>query len=131
MKGAACPSGGCVSLCFFLLSGRQEKEDYWPQNRVTNCDFSSILRPMFSLIVPIFNEKEVVEHTIRTLHETLSKNGGDFEIIAVDDGSTDGTAQILSALQLPHVHALIHPQNRGYSSSIKAGMRHAKGGRSP
>ena len=82
---------------------------------------------MFSLIVPIFNEKEVVEHTIRTLHETLSKNGGGFEIIAVDDGSTDGAAQILSALQLPHVHVLIHPQNRGYSSSIKAGMRHAKG----
>lgn len=51
----------------------------------------------------------------------------DFEIILVDDGSTDGTAKLIDQLanDLPSVQAVHHPQNRGYGAALQSGFRAA------
>ncbi|MDO8648434.1 MAG: glycosyltransferase family 2 protein [Candidatus Peregrinibacteria bacterium] len=82
---------------------------------------------MLSIIIPVFNEEGVIESTIRTLHETLTSSGEEFEIVAVDDGSSDGTVKILSDLKLQELTIITHPQNRGYGASVKSGIRHSKG----
>src|SRR5947209_6944767 len=82
---------------------------------------------MLSLLLPVFNEENAIEGTVRTLLETLSATREEFEIVIIDDGSTDGTKAILSQLRAPHVEVLHHPLNRGYSASLKTGIRHSRG----
>ncbi|MDD3896364.1 MAG: glycosyltransferase family 2 protein [Candidatus Peribacteraceae bacterium] len=82
---------------------------------------------MFSLIIPTFNEEASIGETVRTAHETLTGAGEEFEILVINDGSTDGTAARLSEMQLPNLIVIAHPRNTGYSASIKTGIRRAKG----
>ncbi len=82
---------------------------------------------MLSLIVPVFNEHDAVESTVRQLHAALSARGGDWEIVVVDDGSTDGSGCMARDLGLPRVRVVTHPQNLGNGASIKTGIRHARG----
>jgi glycosyltransferase involved in cell wall biosynthesis len=81
-----------------------------------------------SVVVPCFNEKHAVEATIREIERQLADMGR-FEIIAVDDGSRDGTGDILDSL-VPTIDSLRvtrHPHNRGYGSALKTGIRNARG----
>lgn len=78
----------------------------------------------FSLIVPVYNEVDGVVDTLQTIHQRLRKLALSYEIIVVDDGSTDGTAQQLAAC--PFVRVIRHGQNRGYGAALKTGIRHAK-----
>jgi glycosyltransferase involved in cell wall biosynthesis len=72
-----------------------------------------------SVIIPAYNEEDVITLQIDKIQKVLSKVGIPFEIIVVDDGSTDGTAQKVSSLS---VRLLRHPQNRGYGSALKTGI---------
>ena len=81
----------------------------------------------YSVIVPCYKEEESVAQTI----EQLLANESDpsiFEIIAINDGSTDGTREILEkyAQRYPNVHVLNHPTNQGYGASLKTGIRKAR-----
>ncbi len=84
-----------------------------------------------SVVVPAFNEeanvRPVLAETIRTL--STSEEAGRFEIIVVDDGSTDGTAAELGkvASEDPRVRVLRHPQNRGIGAALKTGYAAARG----
>lgn len=82
---------------------------------------------MLSVLLPVFNERESIETTVRSLHEVLSRGQDAFELIAINDGSTDGTGEILNALSLPHFQVFTHSQNTGYSASLKTGIRRSKG----
>ncbi len=82
---------------------------------------------MISVLIPVFNEKEAIEETIALAHDVFTKMGEDFEILVINDGSTDGTDAILANSQKPNVHVLTHPINRGYGASMKTGIRRAKG----
>ncbi len=82
---------------------------------------------MLSILIPVFNEELAIENTVRSLHRSLTDAGEDFEILVIDDASTDKTPEILQALVLPNVHVLHQAINRGYSASLKVGIRHAKG----
>ena len=81
---------------------------------------------MFSLIIPVFNEEAVIERTVREAHDVL-QDTGPFEIIVINDGSTDQTSKILTELRLPHLHLVNHPYNKGYGASMKTGIRHSQG----
>lgn len=82
---------------------------------------------MISIIIPTYNEQDAIEETVRTVDETFRKVGEDFEILVIDDGSTDGTADVLAKIDVPSLAVITRPQNRGYSASIKAGIRRSKG----
>ena len=81
----------------------------------------------YSVIVPCYNEEQAVGRTI----ESLLANELDrstFELIAVDDGSTDGTRAILEDYATRHSNLLVleHPINKGYGASLKTGIRKAR-----
>ncbi|MEP0871071.1 glycosyltransferase family 2 protein [Trichocoleus desertorum AS-A10] len=82
------------------------------------------LYPAFSLILPVYNEEQHVAITLEHLHQQFQAAGCDYEIIVVNDGSTDRTSQILQ--ELSGIRLIQHSQNRGYGAALKTGIRHAK-----
>jgi dolichol-phosphate hexosyltransferase len=80
-----------------------------------------------SILVPVYNEEELVDVAIERI---LAADLGDLsrELIVVDDGSTDRTWAILSALDLPsNVTLLRHPRNLGKGAAVRTALRHADG----
>lgn len=82
--------------------------------------------PTVSVLVPCFNEEHAIEETIEKLDEALRELPS-FEIVAINDGSTDGTLERLTALagRFPCLRVVNHDRNRGYGAALKTGMRHA------
>ncbi len=82
---------------------------------------------MVSLLIPAFNEEGCIDQVVRRAHDVLTKGGEEFEIVVIDDGSRDKTAEILRGMNLPHLRVVTHPVNRGYGAAMKTGIRHSKG----
>jgi len=82
-------------------------------------------RLRFSVVVPTFQRREVVQETVRALDR--QQFDGDFEIIVVVDGSTDGTADALRALELSTPLTVLEQPNRGLSVTRNRGAAEAKG----
>jgi glycosyltransferase involved in cell wall biosynthesis len=82
---------------------------------------------LLSVVTPIFNEESNVDELHARLEAALA--GIDFELIAVDDGSTDGTAERLAALadRDPRVQVITLSRNFGHQAAITAGLDHAGG----
>ncbi|MEU5565920.1 bifunctional polysaccharide deacetylase/glycosyltransferase family 2 protein [Micromonospora musae] len=76
-----------------------------------------------SVIVPAYNEKEGIEAAVRSLAD--GDHPGGIEVIVVDDGSTDGTADIVDGLRLPNVRVVRKP-NGGKSSALNTGVALAR-----
>lgn len=84
---------------------------------------------LISVVVPCFNEEEVIEETHRRLCRTLETQSLPFEIIYVDDGSRDGTIDRLHAIQGSdrRVRLLALSRNFGHQIAATAGLEHASG----
>lgn len=82
-----------------------------------------------SLIIPAFNEAQRIEPTLRRAQQFLAARPASFEIIVVDDGSTDDTVALVTALagELPGLRVLCSPANRGKGHAVRLGMRAATG----
>ncbi|MDQ4070636.1 MAG: glycosyltransferase family 2 protein [Actinomycetota bacterium] len=78
-----------------------------------------------SVIVPVYNERNTVAEVLRRLRRV--ELPVDLEVIVVDDGSTDGTSQILSALEDSTVQVVWHAANRGKGAAIRTALEHARG----
>jgi dolichyl-phosphate beta-glucosyltransferase len=80
-----------------------------------------------SLIIPAFNEALRIGPTLRGAHRFLAARPASFEIIVVDDGSTDDTVVLVTALagELPGLRVLCSPANRGKGHAVRLGMRAA------
>jgi glycosyltransferase involved in cell wall biosynthesis len=76
-----------------------------------------------SIVLPVFNEEEVIEETLTTIISECSQLGLPYEIIVVDDGSTDSTAKKIEKFD---VHLVRHPYNIGNGAAVKRGIRAAK-----
>lgn len=78
---------------------------------------------MISAVVPAFNEEAAIAQVVEELRSVLSNAGvRDFEIIVVDDGSSDRTAALAAGAGARVLH---HPQNVGYGKSLKDGIEAA------
>jgi len=82
-----------------------------------------------SVVVPVFNEEGNLPVLIPTLVEVLKGLGRSYEMIFVDDGSSDGSRRVLRemASQYPFIRVLRLKENRGLSTALVAGMREARG----
>lgn len=85
--------------------------------------------PTLSVIVPCFNEAEVIEHTHRRLSTALEGITPDYEIIYVDDGSRDRTAELLRDVQNGSAQAKVVrlSRNFGHQIAVSAGLEYARG----
>jgi glycosyltransferase involved in cell wall biosynthesis len=80
--------------------------------------------PGFSLVLPVYNEEGAIAATLDELQSILHSADCDYEIITVNDGSSDRTGEILR--DRTDVRLIEHPRNRGYGAALKTGIRHAK-----
>lgn len=94
-----------------------------------------------SIIIPTYNESAIIEKTLDALLSSLDRDfGRDYELLFVDDGSRDGTADLLAALVAEwaklspqggcaegRVLVLSYPQNRGKGYAVRYGMLRARG----
>jgi glycosyltransferase involved in cell wall biosynthesis len=76
-----------------------------------------------SIIIPAFNEEKGAALTVQGIQTTMAESAIPFELIVVDDGSIDSTAEIINSL--PGVKLLRNIHNRGYGTSLKRGIRAA------
>jgi glycosyltransferase involved in cell wall biosynthesis len=81
--------------------------------------------PLLSVVIPCFNERDTIE---RIALAVLAAPISDLELIVVDDGSTDGTREILREKVEPRVHRVIYQErNRGKGAALRAGFAAATG----
>jgi glycosyltransferase involved in cell wall biosynthesis len=80
---------------------------------------------LLSVIVPVYNERVTVAEVIRRIRAVDVPV--DVEVIVVDDGSSDGTDKVLSALGDSTVRTLTHPVNQGKGAAIRTGLGAARG----
>lgn len=78
-----------------------------------------------SVIIPAYNEEKAIKSTFRNLNLNLKNLNIPYEIIFVDDGSTDKTAELIQTC--PGTSLIQHPDNKGYGAALKTGIRHARG----
>ncbi len=76
-----------------------------------------------SIIIPVYNEEKSIKNIIIELKKILSKNKLKYEIIVVDDGSTDNTPNIVKSLK---VNLITHKKNKGVGAARKTGILNAK-----
>ena len=80
---------------------------------------------LLSVIVPVYNERNTVAEILRRIRAVELPLP--LEVVVVDDGSTDGTGKVLSALQDSTVMVVTHPANRGKGAAVRTGMASARG----
>jgi glycosyltransferase involved in cell wall biosynthesis len=85
--------------------------------------------PVLSIVIPLLNEESVIEETYRRLKQQLDRLGESYELVFVDDGSTDQSRAILAAKALidPVVCVVGLSRNFGHEMATTAGLHHARG----
>ena len=86
-------------------------------------DSEALTPPDVTVVIPAFNEEGAVRDEVEALHRVMTALGRPFEILVVDDGSTDDTAS--EAAKAP-CRVLRQPENRGYGAALKRGIRAAR-----
>jgi len=78
-----------------------------------------------SVILPAYNEEDNITKTLDRARQVLRDLGIQYEIIVVNDGSTDKTANLVGEIISfdPAIKMVEHPTNRGYGAAIKSGLR--------
>ena len=82
-----------------------------------------------SIIVPVFNEKENITELANRITQALSSESISYEVIWVDDGSTDGSRPLLKQIQqdFPHQKVVFLARNYGQTTALTAGVKVAEG----
>lgn len=85
--------------------------------------------PAVTVVCPFFNEAPIIEHSIRTMAQNLARLDCEWELLVVNDGSTDQSGEIAHrvALEYPQVRVLGYPYNKGRGAALLTGIRLARG----
>jgi len=86
--------------------------------------------PLLSVVIPCFNEEENLIPVISELNNEIEKNiGGSFEILIINDGSTDNSLTVLESLKknFGNVKFISHETNKGFGAALKTGFTASKG----
>jgi glycosyltransferase involved in cell wall biosynthesis len=86
-------------------------------------------KTLYSVVIPCYNEEEVLPETHRRLTQVMSAMDGSYELVYVNDGSRDNTAAILNSLAEadPHVRVVHFARNGGHQVAVSAGLDYASG----
>lgn len=81
-----------------------------------------------SAFFPCYNEEANVARMVEHFEEVLPKFAEDYEILIINDGSSDNTGKIADEIAKKHSHVRVihHPKNLGYGASLRTGFKHAK-----
>ncbi|MFC6714456.1 glycosyltransferase [Branchiibius cervicis] len=82
-----------------------------------------------TVVVPVYNEEDVLPLLVERLRPVLDDLGRSYEVITVDDGSTDTSAAVLERLrrQWPQLRIVRLRANAGHQAAISAGLERARG----
>jgi len=85
--------------------------------------------PKYSIVIPAYNESARIPATLESVVECIRTRGWNAEVLVVNDGSTDTTAEVVRAFaeKVPEVRMLANPGNRGKGYSVRSGMLQARG----
>lgn len=85
--------------------------------------------PVFTVIAPIYNELENIPELYARMRDVMERTGEAWELILVDDGSTDGSTELLRKLAEsdPHVRPVIFARNFGHQIAVTAGVDYSLG----
>jgi glycosyltransferase involved in cell wall biosynthesis len=83
-----------------------------------------VSRPFFTIVITTYDRALIVR---RCIDSCLSQSFADFELVVVDDGSTDGTAAMLESYDDPRLRVVAHDSNRGINPSRYTGVTNARG----
>jgi glycosyltransferase involved in cell wall biosynthesis len=84
-----------------------------------------------SIVVPVYNEEESVHHLVAEVHAAMDPTGKRYELVLVDDGSSDGTWPLLERMADadPALHLVRFRRNFGQTAAMQAGLDAARGNR--
>ena len=85
---------------------------------------------LLSIVIPAFNERATVEALLRRVASAALPDGVEREILVVDDGSTDGTRELLREIAArgePAIRLIEQPENRGKGAALRRGFQEARG----
>jgi glycosyltransferase involved in cell wall biosynthesis len=85
--------------------------------------------PSLSVFFPAYNDAPSLPGLLRKTFEVLQEHVDDYEVIVVNDGSYDNTAEVLDELRLAYgwrLRVITHPENRGYGGALRTGLAAAK-----
>ena len=82
-----------------------------------------------SVVIPLYNEEESLPELSAWIERVMQANGFTYEVIFVDDGSTDRSLEVIRGLAAgnPNIHAVSFSRNYGKSPALNTGFRRAKG----
>jgi dolichol-phosphate mannosyltransferase len=85
--------------------------------------------PQISIIAPLYNEKDTFPFLVERLNKLMESSHLRIEVVLIDDGSKDNTAELMAALALSdnRYHAVFLAKNHGHQSAVTAGMAKAEG----
>jgi glycosyltransferase involved in cell wall biosynthesis len=119
-RGMAPHSTPCVRAALgFESATARDAEPGEPSNFVTTS---------LSVVIPMYNEEESIEAAVAAARATLEPLGADYEIVIVDDGSTDRSAARAEALAVgdPRLRVLRHERNRTLGAALRTGFAAAR-----